>query len=57
MNQKQKTPHVYVLLFALVLLASLLTYAIPAGQFDRVTDQNLGQTLVVLTLLASYLGY
>jgi uncharacterized ion transporter superfamily protein YfcC len=47
MDQKQKTPHVYVLLFALVLLSSLLTYAIPSGQFDRVTDQNLGQTLVV----------
>lgn len=45
--QKRKTPHAYVLLFALVLLASLLTYAIPSGQFDRVADQDLGQTIVV----------
>ena len=35
------------LLFALVLIVSLLTYIIPAGEYDRVVDEVSGRTLVV----------
>lgn len=35
------------LLFALVLIVSLLTYIIPAGEYDRVIDEESGRTLVV----------
>ena len=31
-----KVPHTYVLIFIIILLASLMTYVVPAGQFDRV---------------------
>ncbi len=47
LRSKLQVPHPFILLFALVLLASLLTYLIPAGQFTRVTDDTIGQTLVV----------
>lgn len=39
--------HVFVLIFLLVLLASLLTWLIPAGSFERVKDVASGQTLVI----------
>ncbi len=45
--KKDKTPHVFVILFILVVFASLLTYIIPAGSFERVKDEALGQTIVV----------
>ena len=35
------------LLFALVLVVSLLTYIIPAGEFERVVDEASGKTVVV----------
>ena len=35
------------LLFALVIVVSLLTYIIPAGQFDRVVDETTNRTAVV----------
>jgi len=39
-NKKKKgfsVPHVYVLLLGLILLCSILTYVIPAGQYDMTT--------------------
>ncbi|RNF39083.1 putative basic amino acid antiporter YfcC [Planococcus salinus] len=41
-----KIPHVFVLLFLIVLAASVLTYVIPAGEFDRFEDPETGRTLV-----------
>ncbi|MBY7144433.1 YfcC family protein [Virgibacillus sp. NKC19-3] len=41
-----KVPHVFVLLFIIVLMAAALTYIIPAGEFDRVEDPNTGNTIV-----------
>lgn len=39
--EKKKTklavPHVYVLLIGLILICSLLSYVVPAGQYDMVT--------------------
>ncbi len=42
-----KMPHTYVILIFLVLVAALLTYVIPAGEFDRVKDEATGKSLVV----------
>jgi uncharacterized ion transporter superfamily protein YfcC len=33
---KIKMPHTFVLLFALAIIAGLLTYVIPAGSYDRI---------------------
>lgn len=46
MNNQQKKkrklnlPDAYVILFAILLIAALLTYIIPAGSFDRETSEN-----------------
>ncbi len=42
-----KVPHIFVLLFSLVLIASIATYLIPAGAYARIEDAATGQTLVV----------
>ncbi|MEA4986691.1 MAG: C4-dicarboxylate ABC transporter permease [Anaerovorax sp.] len=42
-----KSPHVFVLLFTLVFLASILTYIVPAGEFVRVEDTITAQNIVV----------
>lgn len=40
-------PHTYVIIMAIVLLATLLTYIIPAGQYERIKDEAVGKTIVV----------
>ena len=39
MNRGFKVPHTLVILFGMVVLAQILTYAIPAGTFDRVENE------------------
>ncbi len=39
-------PHTYALLFFLIVIASIGTYLIPAGLYDRVTDPNSGRMIV-----------
>ena len=40
-----KTPHTYALLLSIIVVASLLTYLIPAGEYAR--EKKDGQTLVI----------
>lgn len=46
-NQKKKftVPHVYVIIFSLIILAVIMTYILPAGEYERVTEN--GTTVVV----------
>jgi len=39
LNEKKdfKMPHIYVLLFGLIVFATIMTYVLPAGEFERVT--------------------
>lgn len=46
MKKKFKMPHTYIILFLIVLVVSLLTYIIPAGQFERMTDAS-GRELII----------
>ena len=39
--------HAYVILVILIVLSCFLTYIIPAGSFERVENEALGQTIVV----------
>ncbi|MEA5083375.1 MAG: AbgT family transporter [Lachnospiraceae bacterium] len=39
--------HAYVVLVILIIISCLLTYIIPAGSFERVKSEALGQTIVV----------
>lgn len=43
---KFEVPHPFAILFAVILLTALSTYIIPAGEYERATNEE-GQTLVV----------
>lgn len=38
-------PHVFVLLFGIIVFAAIMTWILPAGDFDRVTNST-GQKIV-----------
>lgn len=42
-----KMPHTYVILLAIAVIVAILTWIIPAGQFERVFDEELERTLLV----------
>ena len=41
-----KVPHTYTIIFAIIFLAGIASYIIPAGEFERVEDEE-GRMLVV----------
>lgn len=45
--KKLSFPHPMVIMLAFVMLATLLTYLIPAGQFQRTLDENTGREIVI----------
>jgi len=48
-NKKKKrfsSPHPFVILFTVIVLTAISTYFVPAGQFERTTNEA-GQTIVV----------
>ncbi len=42
-----KMPHTFVILLFLIFAAAALTYILPSGEFERVTEETTGRTLVV----------
>ncbi|MBS4538130.1 YfcC family protein [Clostridium sp. D2Q-11] len=42
-----RLPHTYALLFFIIILATVLTYVVPAGEFDRAEDADTGRIFVV----------
>ncbi len=40
-------PHTYAILFFILIIASVATYFVPSGEFERVEDEETGKTLVV----------
>ncbi len=46
-KKKFKVPHTYVVLFLVIIIMSILTYVIPAGEFERVRDEAKGTTVVI----------
>lgn len=45
--KKQWNLHPYTIIFAMMILAAVLTWVIPAGQFDRVLDEATGREIAV----------
>lgn len=45
-KKRFEIPHVYVILFSLIILATIATYFVPAGEYERIIDEN-GRTIVV----------
>lgn len=40
-------PHIYVLLFSVIIVCTILTWVLPAGEFDRVMNEATGRTVAV----------
>lgn len=45
-NKAIKLPHTYVLIFCVIIIAAILTYIVPAGQYERIEDPNSHRTVV-----------
>ncbi|HON33721.1 MAG: C4-dicarboxylate ABC transporter permease [Thermovirgaceae bacterium] len=45
-KKRVKVPHTYVILISVVILATVMTYILPAGVYDRFKDERTGRTLV-----------
>ncbi|CAM3584672.1 YfcC family protein [Erysipelothrix urinaevulpis] len=43
----EKIPHTYVILFLMIVIAAVLTWVLPAGQFERVDVEGLSRPVVV----------
>ncbi|MEG0514908.1 MAG: YfcC family protein [Cetobacterium sp.] len=46
-KKKFDFPHTYVIIFGLILFATLLTWIVPAGSFPRIKDAVTGKTVIV----------
>lgn len=42
----EKIPHTYVILFVMMVLASVMTYIVPAGAYDRVEVEGLANPAI-----------
>lgn len=45
-KRKFAVPHVYVILFSIIIIAAIATYVVPSGQYDQMLDEN-NRTIVV----------
>lgn len=45
-KKKVTMPHIFIILYAIILVISLLSYIIPAGQYERVLDETTGQMVI-----------
>ena len=46
-KKKFKMPHSYVIIFMLLIAVSIMTYLIPANEYDRVKNESSNTTVVV----------
>lgn len=45
-RKKLKVPHIFIILYVIILAVSILSYVIPAGQYDRVFDESTGRDII-----------
>ncbi|NCB31813.1 MAG: YfcC family protein, partial [Clostridia bacterium] len=45
-RKKMKVPHIFIILYAIILAVSILSYLIPAGEYDRVFDETTGRNII-----------
>ena len=50
MNEKNKKkfqmPHIFIILYAIILVVAIASYFIPAGQYARVADEATGRQII-----------
>ena len=52
-KKKLKMPHIFIILYGIILIVSLLSYVIPAGEYDRVLDEATGRMIPAPTTLSN----
>ncbi|SFH66643.1 Uncharacterized membrane protein YfcC, ion transporter superfamily [Tindallia magadiensis] len=45
-KEKRSFPHLFVILMSVIIVATVLTYVVPAGSYERVVDETTGQTII-----------
>ena len=45
-KKKIRVPHTYIILMGIILFVAILTYFVPAGEYDRIFDETTGRNLV-----------
>lgn len=45
-KKKKEFPHLFVLLFVILIIAAISTYIVPAGQYDRVMNDATGRSVI-----------
>lgn len=45
-KKSKEFPHLFVLLFVVIIVASILTYIVPAGQYERVLNEATGRQVI-----------
>lgn len=45
-KKRFKIPHIYVLIFSIILIATALSYIVPAGEYSYITDPESGREVV-----------
>jgi len=45
-TKKKKTPHILVILLVMIVLATICTWVVPAGSYDRVIDAGSGREVI-----------
>lgn len=46
-QKKSRIPHTYAIIFIIIIIATIATYIVPAGQFERAEHEATGRTVVV----------
>ena len=48
MNEKKKLqmPHIFIILYAIILVIAALSYILPAGEYTRILDPNTGREII-----------
>lgn len=54
-GKKISNPHAYIIIFIMIIIATVMTWIIPSGQFERITDEGTNK-LIVATDSFSYLN-
>ena len=47
LKKEKRNLHPYIIIFVILLLAVLMTWVVPAGEFDRVLDEDTGREMIV----------
>ena len=45
-KEKREIPHIFVILLVIIVIATICTWLVPAGAYDRVLDEATGRMII-----------